>query len=269
MIEVLGEATRSLRRRGRHGVGAGECRSLGVAVGDRRPRGQPGTGDREVLVPRREVEVAQRSSDVVIVHDDDPPALPVAAARREARGIEHAGEHRVRNRLGREVANRSRRAQRVLQLHTKDPMRASARAPLPAPAVPRNGARFAGWTRTRCSPSPARSRSSRVDRADRPHGRGGARERRRDGLHLRRGRRTRAATRLPRRCRHRAAACRFRPTWPTTDGVTQLAETIAAAEPAVHIFVNNAGATWARPARVPRLGVGQGARDEREGASST
>ena len=48
-----------------------------------------------------------------ILHDDDPPALTVAAARGEAGRVEEAGEHGVVDGLGMELAGGTGAAQRV------------------------------------------------------------------------------------------------------------------------------------------------------------
>src|SRR5437764_1498196 len=52
-----------------------------------------------------------------VAHDDDAPALTVAAARREPGAVEDAVERRVGQRIAGEVARRERGAQDVVELH--------------------------------------------------------------------------------------------------------------------------------------------------------
>ena len=89
----------------------GERRRLLVAVGQRRPRGQPGGGEGHVVVPARQVEVAERGAGRRVLDDDDAPALAVAAVRGEARRVEHVGEHLVGHGLVVELADGARAAQ--------------------------------------------------------------------------------------------------------------------------------------------------------------
>ena len=80
------------------------------ASGDQGTR--PADAQGQVLVPAGEVDVAQRGAARRILDDDDTPALPVAAARGEARRVEQAFEHVVADRLGVEPACRAGAAQR-------------------------------------------------------------------------------------------------------------------------------------------------------------
>ena len=95
------------------GAASGDGRRLGRPVGHRRPGHQSGRPHGQVLVPPAQVEVAQGQAVGGVLHDDDPPALPVAAARREAGGVEQPGQHLVVDGLGMELAGGAGAAQRV------------------------------------------------------------------------------------------------------------------------------------------------------------
>ena len=111
-LERLGEA-------GCRGPGLGERRRvgdgrrLGRPVGHRRPGHQPGRHHGQVLVPPAEIQLTEGDAGRGVLHHDHPPALAVAAARREAGGVEQAGQHLVVDGLGVELPDGAGAAQRV------------------------------------------------------------------------------------------------------------------------------------------------------------
>jgi len=62
-------------------------------------------------------QIDERPAGRGVPHHDDPPALPVAAARREARDIEDLGDERVGNGVGRELPRGERGSHHVVELH--------------------------------------------------------------------------------------------------------------------------------------------------------
>jgi hypothetical protein len=73
-----------------------------------------------VGVPRGQVEVTQRAPALGVAHDDDAPALAIAAARREPRIVEHAPEDVDVDWLVAEQPARRRAAHRIAQVHRAD-----------------------------------------------------------------------------------------------------------------------------------------------------
>jgi hypothetical protein len=116
LVELLGEPRRG-RTPLRELAGACPRRGLGVAVGDGRERREPGLHLRQVLVPPREVEVAQRDARVGIAHDDHVPRLAVPTVRREPGRVEQLVQDVVGHRLGPEVADGAGAAQGLGELH--------------------------------------------------------------------------------------------------------------------------------------------------------
>ena len=107
-----GQGRSRAARRTRPGSPQPRCRAAPAtasasarAVGEGRPRRQPGGALRQVLVPAGEIRVAQPAADQGVLHDDGAPALAVPAARREAGDVEDPCECRVGHRLGGEVTH--------------------------------------------------------------------------------------------------------------------------------------------------------------------
>ena len=128
LVEVLGEPARARPRAPAATASASvEGPSLGVVVGDRGPRHEPGRALRQVLVPAREIEVAQGRLACRVAHHDGTPRLAVAAVGREPGRVEETVEDVVVHGVGQEVAHRPRRAQRVVSSITSTvaPRRAS------------------------------------------------------------------------------------------------------------------------------------------------
>ena len=117
-LERLGEAGRGRPCLG-EGCGAGDGGRLGLQVGHRCPGHQAGRSHGQVLVPSAEVQVAQRGAGGGVLHDDHPPALPVATARGEAGRVEQSSQHFVVDGLGMELAGRAGAAQGMeeVQVH--------------------------------------------------------------------------------------------------------------------------------------------------------
>src|ERR1019366_4578672 len=107
-------------------------RILGGPVGERSPWDQPGTGDGEVFVPARQVQIAQGTALHRVLHDDHPPTLAIAAAGGEAGRIEKAMDHSILDRLGQELAYRTRAPQGLdqVQVHRRT---VAGRIPLDTP----------------------------------------------------------------------------------------------------------------------------------------
>jgi len=95
----------------------------------------------EVGAPVRLVEVAQGTAGLGVGDRDHAPALAVAAARGEARRLEHPLQHVVLDRVGPEAPRRGRPAHRLVELHgpTIARRRPGPRARGPVAAVVRRG----------------------------------------------------------------------------------------------------------------------------------
>ncbi len=127
-LERLGEAGRGRPRLG-EGCGAGDGGRLGLPVGHRCPGHQAGRSHGQVLVPPAQVEVAQCGAGGGVLHDDHPPALPVASARGEAGRVEQSSQHFVVDGLGMELAGRAGAAQGMeeVQVHGRPTVAADGR----------------------------------------------------------------------------------------------------------------------------------------------
>jgi hypothetical protein len=91
--------------------------SFSVAVGDRCPGNETSSPHRQVLVPAVEVEVAELTPDHAILHDHNPPPLPVATARSEPCIVEYLHEQIVGYGNREELTGGARRTESFDQVH--------------------------------------------------------------------------------------------------------------------------------------------------------
>jgi hypothetical protein len=96
---------------------------VGARVGEHRGR----AGALEVGAPGRLVEVAQRPARAAVLDRDHAPTLAVAAARREARGVEHPHQHLACDGVRPKAPRRRRVAHDLVEVHAGDDTSCSAR----------------------------------------------------------------------------------------------------------------------------------------------